>query len=164
MAIRNVSTINDKHTEDMRGAIEHRATWFYLLLDEAEKSGAAWEELGRKAIGRCGVFHGSNKFTKTEDLQAFSKEFANELVQKIFEMDIVECTEDKFVVEFHYCPLVAAWLKLTDDEAKVDKLCDIAMDGDRGIVSEFPKFTFDLQESIAEGGEVCRIVITKNNK
>lgn len=163
MAITNVSTISDRHTEDMRQAFEHRATWFQLLLDEAEQAGAQWEEIGRKAISRCGVFHGNSRFTKTEDLETFSREFANDLAKKIFEMDIVECNADRFIVEFHYCPLVNAWMKHTNDEEKISKLCDIAMDGDRGILSVFPKFTFDLQERIAAGGKVCRIVITKNH-
>ena len=43
------------------------------------------------------------------------------------------CEDGKLSVDFHYCPLVAAWKKLgaTDEECAV--LCDIAMDGDRGI-------------------------------
>lgn len=164
MAIVNHSTINDPHITDIRNAIEHRATWFQLVLDEAEKAGVDWEEVGRKAITRCGVFHGNVKFTPTSDLKQFGKEFANELVKKVFEMDVQECTCDKFVVEFHYCPLVAAWLKQTDDEEKVSKLCDIAMDGDRGIISVFPDFEFDLQSTIAAGDKVCRIVITKSEK
>lgn len=164
MAITNVSTVHDKHTQDMRSAIEHRATWFQMLLDATEDAGAPWEEIGRKAISRCGVFHGGSKFTGTDDLEVFAGEFANELAKKIFEMDILECAAERFVVEFHYCPLVNAWMKHTDDGDRISKLCDIAMDGDRGIVSEFPKFDLDLQETIAEGGKVCRIVITKNDK
>jgi len=161
MTIKNQAKINEEHINDLRGAFEHRATWFYLLLDEARKEGLDWDKFARKAIFRCGCFHGNNKFSDTEDLKKFANEFANELVKKIFEMEIVELTDDKFVVEFNYCPLVAAWLKLTDNEEEIDHLCDIAMDGDRGILSTYDKFTFDLQETIASGGDVCRIVITK---
>ena len=48
------------------------------------------------------------------------------------------------------------------DEKKIEKLCDIAMDGDRGVRSAFPKFTFELGETIAKGGKVCEIVIRKS--
>ncbi|MDI9390987.1 MAG: L-2-amino-thiazoline-4-carboxylic acid hydrolase, partial [Synergistota bacterium] len=79
----------------------------------------------------------------------------------IFEMDVVESTDDRFVVEFHFCPLVRAWTKLTDNEEEIAHLCDIAMDGDRGIVSRFPDFRMELKDTIASGGKVCRLVITR---
>ena len=62
------SITDDQHVNDMRSALEHRATWFYLLLQEAERAGLDWEALGRAAVTRCGVLHGNTKFTKTEDL------------------------------------------------------------------------------------------------
>ncbi len=161
MAIENTPTVNDTHTNDMRSALEHRATWFCLLLEEAEKAGMDWETLGRRAITRCGVMHGDTKFTKTDDLKAFGKEFANDLYSKIFEMEVRENSAEKFEVVFHYCPHVAAWQKLTRDEKKIETLCDIAMDGDRGIISTFPKFQFELGDTIAKGGKGCTITLTK---
>jgi hypothetical protein len=161
MAIENKPTVNEPHINDMRSALEHRGTWFYLLLEEAEKAGMDWEALGRQAITRCGVLHGNTNFTKTEDLRVFGKEFANALYSKIFEMEVKENSAEKFVVEFHYCPHVAAWQKLTKDEQKIATLCDIAMDGDRGMVSAFPKFKFELGDTIAKGGKGCTITITK---
>jgi hypothetical protein len=151
----------DARTIDLRNAIEHRATWFYLLLDEAEQAGVDWEKIGRQAIFRCGCFHGHSKFTPTADLREFAIEFANENVKKIFEMDIKEMSDDRFYVEFNYCPLVTAWLKQTKDEKKIEMLCDIAMDGDRGIINEFPSFEFRLGDTIAKGGKVCGVEIVK---
>jgi hypothetical protein len=161
MTIRNEATIKDQHVEDMRNAIEHRATWFYFLLDEARRRGLDWDDFARAAIFRTGCLHGDVKFTKTEDLKKFAQEFANDLVKQIFEMDVVESTDDRFVVEFHFCPLVRAWMKLTDNEEEIAHLCDIAMDGDRGIVSRFPDFQMELKDTIASGGKVCRLVITR---
>lgn len=164
MTIVNQSKINsEEQVNNMRSAIEHRATWFYLVLDEARKKGLDWEDFARKAIFRCGCFHGQNRYTGDGDMKKFTTEFANELYKKIFEMDIKEVTENRFVVEFNYCPLVTAWLKLTQDEKEVDQLCDIAMDGDRGIVSVMPGFEMDLQETIAAGGSCCRIIITRQS-
>ena len=162
MTIKNKPSIaTEQRVNDMRSALEHRGTWLYLLLEEAEKAGYDWEGFARKAIARCGKMHGEKNFTKTDDQKAFGKEFANELYSKIFEMEIKELSSEKFQVEFHYCPHVAAWQKLTKDEKKIEKLCDIAMDGDRGIISAFPKFRFELGDTIAKGGRGCTIIITK---
>ncbi|HWT77727.1 MAG TPA: L-2-amino-thiazoline-4-carboxylic acid hydrolase [Candidatus Methylomirabilis sp.] len=161
MSIENRATLDEPAVNDMRAAIEHRATWFCLLLDEAQKAGLPWEDVARRAITRCGVFHGKSKFTQTQDLQAFAKQFASPLFAKVFEMEVKESSARRFEVHFHYCPLVAAWLKQTRNEEEIETLCDIAMDGDRGIISTFPKFRFDLQGTIAQGEKVCKIIITK---
>ncbi len=161
MPITNIPKVNERHVTDMRAALEHRATWFYLLLEEMEKAGLGWEAVGRKAVTRCGLLHGDTKFTKTDDLTVFANEFANPLYARVFEMDVQEISKEKFQVEFHYCPHVAAWQKLTADERKIEKLCDIAMDGDRGILATFPRFQFQLGDTIAKGGKGCQITITK---
>jgi hypothetical protein len=160
MPIKNEDSIKDEHVKDVRAAIEHRATWFYSLLDEARKRGLDWDDFARKAIFRVGCFHGEQKYTKTDDLEGFSRQFPSALSQKVFEMEIVESTPDRYVVEFHYCPLVHAWQKLTDNEDEIAQLCDIAMEGDRGIASAFPAFQFDIEKKIAEGEDVCRLVYT----
>ncbi len=162
MPIANNPKKHDEHTEDLRAAIEHRATWMYLLLDEARKRGLDWDDFARKAIFRCGQFHGNKKFSKTDDLRQLAKEFTVDTYKKVFEMEIVELNDESFIVEFNYCPLVSAWLKQTDNENDIDTLCDIAMDGDRGIVDTFPAFSFDLQGTIAGGEKVCRLVFTRN--
>ena len=158
--IKNVPSINEKHTEDLRQAFGHRATWFYFLIEEAEKRGIDIQ-FAKDAIYKCGCFHGENKFPKTDDIKEFAAAFATEQVKKAFEMD-VKITDEELNIEFHYCPLVAAWKKLTNDETKISKLCDIAMEGDRGIVSKYDKFTFELGDTIASGANICQVLIKKN--
>jgi len=160
MAIKNEAKIKEDHIKNIRAAIEHRATWFYFLLDEARKKSLDWDDFARKAIFRTGCFHGDRNFTKTRDLREFAGQLASELGRKLFEMNVLESKPDRLVVEFNYCPLVKAWMKLTDDEKEIAHLCDIAMEGDRGIVSTFPGFHLDLQETIASGGDLCRLVFT----
>lgn len=162
MSVTNVSKASvDQKIKEVRNAIEHRATWMYLLLDEAEKAGADWEKIGRNAVHRCGCFHGKTIFTPTDDLKDFADQFANDSDVKIFEMEVEERSDDRFCVEFNYCPLVAAWLKQTTDEDKIATLCDIAMDGDRGIVAQSPSFVFKLGDTIAKGGKVCYLEVLK---
>lgn len=167
--INNKPTIvDDEKTTLVRNAIEHRATWFYLLLDEARKRGLDMEEVGRAAIYRCGCFHGVERMLKNcedpEDLRSFLKVFADETGQKVFEMEIVENSEDKLYIDFHYCPLVAAWQKLGVKEDEIPLLCDIAMDGDRGICSRMDGYEFKLGKVIAKDEGICEIRIERHSK
>ena len=44
MTIENKPSITtEQRVNDMRSALEHRGTWLYLLLEEAEKAGYDWE-------------------------------------------------------------------------------------------------------------------------
>jgi L-2-amino-thiazoline-4-carboxylic acid hydrolase len=157
--IKNNATDRGQHIKDLRDAIEHRATWFYYLIEEAQKRGLDYD-FASDAIKNCGCFHGKNKYTQTDDLKVFAPEFISENVKNIFEMD-VDVTDEELKIEFHYCPLVAAWKKLTDDEEKIAKLCDIAMDGDRGIACQFDAFEFELGKTIAKGDDICEVSFKK---
>lgn len=167
MSIKNVPTIDEKNVNDMRSAFEHRATWMYLLLDEARKKGLDWDDFGRKAIFRCGCFHGDNfkaSMHNPSDMIEFSKTFGVGTVHKVFEMEQLAADAEKFYLDFHYCPLVAAWQKQGCSDKEIDHLCDIAMDGDRGIANEFPDFEFTLGKTIVQGNKVCEIRFNKRHK
>ena len=151
--------LNDPVIDRIRGTMEHRATWFYLLLDVMKEHGIDVEE-ARKAIYKCGCIHGKTKYPETDDLAEFYASFLPEDMQKVLEVE-TEQTEDTLDLKFGYCPLVAAWQKLTDDEKYIAKICDIAMDGDRGIISTYPNFDIEIGDTIAEGCPYCHIRITK---
>ena len=156
----NTPTKTNPRTELLRGAIEHRATWMGLLIDEAKKQGLD-TDFAHEAIRRCGMFHGMNKFPRTDDLTEFAPAFANEDVGGVFEMELLKNDDKHLHIDFHYCPLLAAWMKLGLPEEDMPELCDIAMDGDRGIISTYDKFTFNLGKTIAKGDDVCEIRIDK---
>lgn len=151
---------DDARINDLRGAIEHRAAWFALLIDEARKKGLDME-FARDAIKKCGRFHANTKYPKTDSIPEFAEAFANDNVVNIFEMDVKEVTDDKLYIEFHYCPLVESWKKLGFSDEDIGVLCDIAMDGDRGIVEEYDAFEFHLGETIAKGNPVCEVTFKK---
>lgn len=163
MTIKNEKELTDERTELLRDMIEHRAAWYYFLIDEAEKQGLKEAEFAREAIRRCGCFHGEEKLVDTDNLEEFAADFLSEDVRNIFEMEI-DVDQEKLIVDFNYCPLVNSWLKLTDDEDAIDTYCDIAMEGDRGIVSTYDNFEYELQKTIASGDDHCRLVITKKEK
>lgn len=161
MAVGDEGTLGVRDVGNLRAAIEHRATWLYFPLDEARKNGLDWDGFARKAILRCGCYHGTTRFGDVANLQEFAKIMINDVSRGVFAAETRELSDDLFVFEFHYCPLVAAWQKLTDDGEEIKKLCDIAMDGDRGIVSTLDNCEIDIKQTIAEGAETCRIEIRK---
>ena len=157
--IKNNPSDRGQHIDDLRAAIEHRATWFYLLVREAKKRGL---DIGfaRDAIRACGEFHGNTRYPKTNDLTEFGPKFATPNVKDIFEMDVTT-TSDELKIEFHYCPLVAAWQKLGATEEEIQTYCDIAMDGDRGIADVYPEFEFELGKTISKGDDICQVWFRK---
>jgi hypothetical protein len=56
--IKNYPKHNNKIIKAVRGMLEHRATWLYLLLDEARKRGINTEDFAKAAVMRCGCFQG----------------------------------------------------------------------------------------------------------
>ena len=160
--IKNNKTNQGPHIEELRSGIEHRATWFALLVEEAKKRGLD-TTFARDAIYRCGAFHGESKLPRTENLEVFMNAFLSENTRKVFEME-TDVTEDKLTVTFHYCPLVEAWKKLGVSEEDIAEYCDIAMDGDRGIVSAYEDFEYELGDTIAKGCDTCQLFVTKKSK
>lgn len=143
--------------------MEHRATWLYLLLKEAEKKGIAWEDIGYTAVKQCGHFQGKELVQKgdTDSLKGLKKTLFTLPAQMVFDMKIIESTDTKLSIDFGYCPLVAAWQKMecTDDE--IERLCDIAMEGDRGIGESYGG-RMELGDTIAKGCPKCQIRFIKD--
>ena len=92
----------------------------------------------------------------------FAKTFAPQDILDIFEMD-VNTADGCMTATFHYCPLVKSWQKLGFSEEKIAELCDIAMDGDRGIADTLPDYEFTLESTLAGGARVCRLVFTRKH-
>ena len=157
--IKNEPICKEDYVQKVRGAMQHRAQWLYLLLDEAKKRGADWEDAARAATSRCGCFQGADLNACWEDhssLKSFAQVFADEDFQKYFDMEILESTDGLLWIKFHHCPLVAGWQAIGCSDQEVAKLCDIAMDGDRNIAKSCG-LDFELGETIAEGGSCCEL-------
>ena len=142
----------------IRAQLEHRAFWLYLLCDEASKRGLDPKDFGSAAIKRCGLSQGAGlvKKGKTDSLKGLRKTLFTKAAQLVFEMDIIESTDDKLSIDFHYCPLVKAWQKQGCSDEEIALLCDHAMCGDRGIAESFG-CRLELPATIAKGDDVCKI-------
>jgi len=156
--IKNYPKHKNKLIKAVRGMLEHRATWLYLLLDEAQKRGINTEEFAKAAIMRCGCFQGEQLTVDagTGSLKGLKKILFTMPARMVFEMKILACTDDQLDIDFHYCPLVAAWQAQGATDEQIAKLCDIAMQGDRGIASSFG-CELELGETIAKGYSKCEI-------
>ncbi len=156
--IKNYPKNKNKLIAAIRGLLEHRASWLYFLLDEAEKRGIATEEFAKSAIMRCGCFHGNQLTAKagTKSLKGLKKALFTLPARMVFEMKILDCTDDRLDIDFHYCPLVAAWQAQGASDEQIAGLCDIAMQGDRGIARSFG-CELALGDTIARGYEKCEI-------
>ncbi|MCT4563193.1 MAG: L-2-amino-thiazoline-4-carboxylic acid hydrolase [Maledivibacter sp.] len=151
--------IDNEKINKIRAAIEHRATWMGLMFLEMEAAGCDAEKITRAAIKKTGLIHGARmkeNCKNPEDIRAFKEVFICEDTMRNFEMDVQTLEEKELYIEFHYCALVEAWLKLGIDQEKISLLCDIAMDGDRGI-AEAMGYEFELGDTIAEGCKTCNI-------
>ncbi|MFM1651758.1 L-2-amino-thiazoline-4-carboxylic acid hydrolase [Brevibacillus sp. B_LB10_24] len=144
----------------VRNAIEDRATWFDLLTKEAVAAGVDPEPIARRAIQRFGYLK-SHKMIQTESMEEFVSQFANELVSQVFEMDVKEVMGDHAVVHVHYCPLVESWKKNGNTDEQIDNLCKWAVEGDHGLMENFPDFQFTPEKRIAAGDGYCRFVFNR---
>ena len=160
--ITNVPKRNNFVLKAVRETLEHRATWLYLLLKEGEKKGVKWEDLGYPAVKACGNIHGKKliDLSGTSSLKGLKKKLFTIPAQMVFDMKILESTDNKLSIDFGYCPLVAAWQRLECTDEEIEKLCDIAMEGDRGIAESFGG-KMELGGTIAKGDKKCQIRFIK---
>ena len=172
MSIKNTAKKNGFITRNLRNFFEHRALWLYFLCDEARKKGVQPESFAPAAIRRCGIYHGTRAFTGIDaavpaaaapavgvpgcSCRQLRKKVFPSIGEVIFEMKVLRLDDDAFDVDFHYCPLVNAWQKQGCSDEEIDKLCDWAMEGDRGIAEAFG-CELELKKTIAKGEGVCQI-------
>lgn len=158
----NKSKRNNFVIKSVRGTLEHRATWLYLLLKEAEQKGIKWEDIGYSATKACGHLQGDSlvNISGTKSLKGLKKKLFTKPAQMVFDMKILESTDNKLSIDFGYCPLVAAWQELGCSDDEIARLCDIAMEGDRGIAESFGG-RMELGETIAKGSTKCEIRFIK---
>lgn len=76
-----------------------------------------------------------------------------------YDIELVELSHDRAVVEFHYCPLVKAWQECGASLEEIGDLCLSAMHGDEIMAAEMG-FDLDIQKTIGCGHDCCRMVYT----
>lgn len=146
-------------TEAVRACIKDRATWFYLLLQAAKEQGADADAIAKKAIFKFGQKKGA-KLGDVKTPRAFFDGIATRNASLAFAMEEVKVGEDQGVYRFHKCALCEVWRELGCTPQEIDKLCKLAMEGDFGVVSQFP-LDLKFNCTIGDGSDFCEMVITK---
>lgn len=161
--IKNEARFNNPIVNAIRGLLEHRALWLYFIMDEADKNGLPYETILRDAIKRCGIYHGANLVVKgkTDQLNGLKKALFGLAARIVFEMKIIRSDANTLAIDFYYCPLVKAWQKQNCSDEQLEKLCDMAMCGDRGIAEAYGA-VLELPKTIAKGDPRCELRFRKN--
>ncbi len=148
----------------LRNGIRDRAIWFHLLLEAAERQGADVEKMTDEAIFRFGqeVYEERAKTIKTPG------DFATAMTwpvpnQQVFQSEVVSVEEDRAIAHFHSCPLVDAWRDYGLSSERVSRLCQLARKGDFGRISDIPGLKLEFPKLIADGDDVCELLITKED-
>lgn len=164
--IKNIAHKSNPGLDGQRNICERRATTIAYMLDEAKKQGLK-DDFARTAIYRYGEDMGipMNKNMKNpDDLKEFESKFAAMPHRDIYEMTTEECSDERLLLHFHYCPYVKAWMEQGWSQEEIENLCDIAMEGDRAIGNSFPNLMFTLGKTIAQGNPVCELEFVKVKK
>ena len=127
-----------------------------LIYDELVNARIAPEPIIRRAARRCGVIHGAALKARCPNMAEFRRVFLRDLSVQTFDMVPEGSGEEELAVDFHYCPLVEAWKKLGFDDKTTSLLCDMAMEGDRGI-ADVMGLDLELGETIAQGRPACKL-------
>jgi uncharacterized protein (DUF927 family) len=144
--------------EKVRAAIKDRATWFALLYDAFREAlpEAEVERLSRKAIfefGRLKARKDPEPFTHSDWVRRHEEKGSS----LMFDSDIEYCDHHS-VQKMKFCPLVEAWKEMGLSPETIAKLCDIAMEGDRGRAAAHG-VQMELKETIGKGDPWCRLLI-----
>jgi len=150
---------NEELTDAVRGCIKDRAVWFYLLLQEAKEQGSDSDEIAKKAIFKFGQMKGK-KIGDAQSPREFFDGIATKNASLAFAMEEVKVEENQGTYRFHHCALCDAWRELGCSPEEVNELCLLAMEGDFGVVSNFP-LDLKFNSTIADGSDYCEMVITK---
>ena len=159
--------VQDDVINKLRAAIIHRGIWMGLILKEAKEKGLDWEQIGHSAIFKTGCIHGEGIKERMDvpgSLVSFGNTFFTEDIKRVFEIEVKKIDNEELKLEYGHCPLVTAWQQIGIEAEMLEKLCDIAMSGDRGISSRFEEFEFKLGKTIAQGHPVCEVCFTRKQQ
>ncbi len=147
-------------TEAIRMAIQDRATWFYLLINEFKAAGYETDEPVKKAIFKFGQLKGK-KIGAAASPKAFFDGIGTPVSRMAFEMEDAGVADQQGAYRFHHCALVEAWKNLGASREEVAHLCELASCGDFGVISCSPGLELKFNDLIAKGDAYCELVVTR---
>lgn len=86
--------------------------------------------------------------------------FRGPLGYAVYDVEVVEESHDRVVLEYHYCPLVKAWQNSGMSVQEIGDTCLNAMEGDLITAAEMG-YDLDIQKTIGCGHGCCRLVYSR---
>ncbi len=158
--IKNVPSVTDNEVVNVRrAAIEQRGTWAAMFYLEAKADGIDLEPIMRRAIRKIGINSGKKELEALGGkvtAKQYAEYFTTRGAPQTFEKRLTCAEEGESHVDLCYCALLNAWKKLGLDDETCALMCDIAMEGDRGV-AEGLGLDFELGNTLARGGECCQL-------
>ncbi len=159
----NKATLTNYGVDGMREISERRAATISNIIDQLRERGmddsAVYDAIGKYGRDNADAMRASMQ--DPDSFKEFTDLFGTDHNKDIYEMEVVEKTEDKFEIDFHYCPYVAEWVKQGRSAEEIAHLCEVTMAGDHEFAKQFPGLTFELAGTIADGEPVCRLIFER---
>ena len=159
----NKPTLRNYGVDGMREISQRRAVTIANMIDSAKQHGID-DSFAREGIAKYGRDNAEamrKEMKNPDDFKEFADSFGTDHNRDIYEMEVVEKTDSRLAIHFHYCPYVEEWKKQGRSEEEISKLCEITMAGDHEFAKAFPCLDFKLDGTIADGKNVCRLLFTK---
>lgn len=157
------SFTHDEAVNKIRSTIEDRGKLMATMLKHMKAAGI---EDAEKIAGSAAYELGQMDGQGLKDVKT-AGELANRLftpiTQATFSAEIVADSDEKAVVEIHYCPLVVGWQKAGLSPEEVNDICNLANTRDNGLASELP-LNMGFTTRIAAGDNYCSFVITRKKE
>ena len=157
--IKNVATLHNYGVDGMREISERRAATIANIIDEGAKLGLS-DQFVYDAIAKYGKDNADAMraaMKDPDDFKEFADTFGTDHNKDIYEMEILEKTDDVLSIDFHYCPYVAQWIKQGHTQEEISRLCYVTMAGDHAFAHAFPNMEFELALTIDHCDGVCKL-------
>lgn len=86
-----------------------------------------------------------------------------ELGREAFGMEVIECTEECFAMDMHFCPHLKGWQEMGMSDEMCAKLCDMAMEGDFAM-AEAMGYDMENPMRLANGDCACRVIYRRRKE
>lgn len=133
---------------------------------EFEKRGIPYEEVYRctsRQLARQNAQNFRSHIQDPTDLREWGKQMTPELGREAFGMEVIECTEECFAMDMHFCPHLKGWQELGMSDEMCAKLCDMAMEGDFAM-AEAMGYDMENPMRLANGDCACRVIYRRRKE
>lgn len=149
-----------------RSALAAAAKKTGLNAVKFEEKGIPYEEIYRSSsqeLARENAARFRSQMDDPQDLRQWGAQMTPELGREAFGMEVIQCSEDCFAMDMHFCPHLKGWQDLGLSDEMCAKLCDLAMAGDFAMADAMG-YTLDNPLRLANGDCACRVIYRRKQE